>query len=99
MKVGLRGLQKAKRRFDLVLLDPSRSGALDVLDQLADLGASHTDARDPVTLARDLKKLVPRGYELESASVFDMFPQTHHFESLAWLRRLGRAEPGVGALR
>jgi tRNA/tmRNA/rRNA uracil-C5-methylase (TrmA/RlmC/RlmD family) len=88
VKLGLRGLQKAKRRFDLVLLDPPRSGALDVLDQLADLGASHIAyvACDPVTLARDLKQLVARGYELESASVFDMFPQTHHFESLAWLR-------------
>ena len=37
-------------------------------------------------LARDLKRLVSSGFVLESASVFDMFPQTHHFESLAWLR-------------
>jgi 23S rRNA (uracil1939-C5)-methyltransferase len=92
VKVGLRGLLKARRRFDLVLLDPPRSGAFEVLDQLADLGAPHVAyvACDPVTLARDLKKLVTRGYELVSASVFDMFPQTHHFESLAWLRSAPR---------
>jgi 23S rRNA (uracil1939-C5)-methyltransferase len=88
VKAGLRRLQKERRKFDLVLLDPPRSGALEVLDQLADLGPSHIAyvACDPVTLSRDLKKLVARGYELESANVFDMFPQTHHFESLAWLR-------------
>ncbi len=87
VKSGLRRLLKERRRFDLLLLDPPRSGALEVIDQLADLRALHIAyvACDPVTLARDLKRLVGRGYELESASVFDMFPQTHHFESLAWL--------------
>jgi 23S rRNA (uracil1939-C5)-methyltransferase len=93
VKAGLSRLLKRRRRFDLVLLDPPRSGALEIVELIAELGAPHVAyvACDPVTLARDLKKLAARGYELESASVFDMFPQTHHFESLAWLRAAPRA--------
>jgi 23S rRNA (uracil1939-C5)-methyltransferase len=40
---------------------------------------------DPSTLARDLKMLAPN-YELESATPFDMFPQTAEIEVLAILR-------------
>jgi tRNA/tmRNA/rRNA uracil-C5-methylase (TrmA/RlmC/RlmD family) len=40
-----------------------------------------------VTLARDLRTLCDSGYVLSALSGFDMFPQTHHFESLAWLAR------------
>lgn len=87
VKTGLVRLKRERRKFDLIVLDPPRSGALEALDLLAELGAPHIAyvACDPVTLARDLKKLVTRGYELESLCLFDMFPQTHHFETLAWL--------------
>jgi len=42
---------------------------------------------DPATLARDAGALAQEGYALRRLRAFDMFPQTTHVESLAWLRR------------
>jgi 23S rRNA (uracil1939-C5)-methyltransferase len=82
-------LARRGRRFDLAVLDPPRAGAKDVIAPLAALGPRSVAyvACDPVTLARDVKLLVARGYELQSVTAFDMFPQTHHVEVLAWLSR------------
>jgi len=44
-------------------------------------------ACDPVTGARDLGALVGAGMTLESLDLFDLFPQTHHFEIVAALAR------------
>jgi 23S rRNA (uracil1939-C5)-methyltransferase len=41
---------------------------------------------DPPTLARDLAPLLHDGYRLEWSRPFDLFPQTHHTESLTSLR-------------
>lgn len=75
--------------FDLVLLDPPRSGAREVLPELIRRAPAHIAycACDPVTLARDLRTLCDSGYSLSAVTGFDMFPQTHHFETLAWLSR------------
>jgi 23S rRNA (uracil1939-C5)-methyltransferase len=84
-------LARAKERFDLALLDPPRSGAPDVLSSIATLSPAFVAycSCDPVTLARDLATLERARYRLESVRSFDMFPHTHHLESLAWLRRDG----------
>jgi tRNA/tmRNA/rRNA uracil-C5-methylase (TrmA/RlmC/RlmD family) len=42
-------------------------------------------ACDPVSLSRDLKLLISGGYKLEELKAFDLFPHTHHFETLATL--------------
>jgi 23S rRNA (uracil1939-C5)-methyltransferase len=83
-------LSRASRRFELVVLDPPRAGARDVLEKLVLVAARCIAyvACDPVTLARDLKWLAAHGFELEAIKAYDMFPQTHHFETLAWLRRV-----------
>jgi 23S rRNA (uracil1939-C5)-methyltransferase len=75
--------------FDLVVLDPPRSGAREVVPELLRRAPRHIAycACDPVTLARDLRTLCDSGYCLSAVSGFDMFPQTHHFETLAWLSR------------
>ena len=75
--------------FDLVLLDPPRSGARDILPELLRRGPAHIAycACDPVTLARDLRVLCEAGYAIEQVTGYDMFPQTHHFETLVWLTR------------
>ena len=41
---------------------------------------------DPATLARDLKKLVAGGYMVQSLAAFDLFPQTHHVETVVHLQ-------------
>ena len=76
-------------RFDLVVLDPPRSGAREVLPELLRRAPAHIAycACDPVTLARDLRMLCDSGYALGQVTGFDMFPHTHHFETLAWLSR------------
>ena len=82
--------------FDLVVLDPPRTGARDILPEVLRRAPQHIAycACDPVTLARDLRTLCDAGYGLRELTGFDMFPQTHHFETLAWLTRLDAgAEP------
>ena len=76
--------------YDQVLLDPPRSGALELMPRLAALGARRIVyvSCHPATLARDVGVLVHQfGYRLESAGVLDMFPHTAHVESLAVLTR------------
>jgi 23S rRNA (uracil1939-C5)-methyltransferase len=80
---------RAKEAFDLVLLDPPRSGAREVLGSVAALAPSFIAycSCDPVTLARDLATLVHAGYALSDVRAYDMFPHTHHVETVAWLER------------
>lgn len=77
------------RRFELIVLDPPRAGAAELVGRVAELEprAIAYVSCDPVTLARDLRRLVDRGFVLEGIRGYDMFPGTHHFETLAWLRR------------
>ena len=75
-------------QIDFLLLDPPRTGAesrviAGVLG-LKPLRISYVSC-DPATLARDLKKLIAGGYHLTSISAFDMFPQTHHVETVVHL--------------
>lgn len=72
--------------FNKVLLDPPRSGALEVLEQLPKMGVERIVYVScyPGTLARDAGELVNQhGYRLVSAGVMDMFPHTAHVESIA----------------
>lgn len=84
-----RHVKKLEARFDLVLLDPPRTGAREVIDGVLRLAPRFVAycACDPVTLARDLRALAKGGYELEHVTGYDMFPRTHHVEALAWMKR------------
>jgi len=76
----------AKAGFNKILLDPPRSGAFEVLGQLAALGAEQIVyvSCNPATLARDAGELVHQyGYQLQAAGIMDMFPHTRHVESIA----------------
>lgn len=78
-----------REQFDLVVLDPPRAGARESIPLVAKLAPRFIAmcSCDPVTLARDLKSLREAGYELTEVTGFDMFPQTHHVEALAWMQR------------
>lgn len=82
--------RRGRERPDLVLLDPPRSGAREAVAPLLALGPRWIAfcACDPVTLARDVKAL-SGAYALDSVAAFDMFPHTHHVETLLWLGRKG----------
>ena len=79
-----------RESFDKALLDPPRSGALEVLPLLPRLGVRRIVYIScyPGTLARDAGVLVrEHGYRLTGAGVMDMFPHTTHVESLAVFER------------
>ncbi len=75
----------AKEGFDKILIDPPRSGALEVVQYLPKFGAKRIVyvSCNPATLARDAGVLVAQGYRLLKAGVMDMFPHTTHVESIA----------------
>jgi 23S rRNA (uracil1939-C5)-methyltransferase len=84
------GQSWAQASYDKILLDPSRAGALEVLDRIPVWKPSRIVyvSCNPSTLARDVGVLVhEQGYQLLGAGVMDMFPQTAHVESLAILQR------------
>jgi len=79
-----------RERFHKVLLDPPRSGALQVLDRLAGMGAERILYVSclPETLARDAGRLVSGlGYRLVAAGAMDMFPHTAQLEAMALFER------------
>ena len=74
---------------DFLLLDPPRPGVENkVIEGMLALRPKRISyvSCDPATLARDLKKLIAAGYLLDSVAAFDMFPQTHHVETVAHLQ-------------
>ena len=74
---------------DLIIVDPPRAG-LDrvVVDEIVRLAPDRIAyiSCDPSTLARDLKRLLQKGYQLEKIIPFDFFPQTYHIETLTFLK-------------
>jgi len=71
--------------FDKILIDPPRSGALEMVQKIARFKAKRIVyvSCNPATLARDAGELALHGYTLKAAGVLDMFPQTAHVESIA----------------
>jgi len=70
----------------LLILDPPRTGLAP--DVIAAVAASRVEAVIYVscaadTLARDAARLAAGGFRLASAGLFDMFPATPHFETVA----------------
>ena len=76
--------------YNSVMLDPPRSGALDLLPFIATSSANKVlyISCNPETLARDAGLLVNQhGFTLKGAGVLDMFPHTPHSEAIALFER------------
>jgi 23S rRNA (uracil1939-C5)-methyltransferase len=78
-------------RFDKMLIDPPREGAVELVKSLVGADAPGRIVYvscSPATLARDAAVLVhERGYALRGAGIASMFPQTSHVESIALFER------------
>src|ERR1043166_5030370 len=77
-------------RTDFVFLDPPRSGAKkNVIDAIG----RKTNERicflacDPVTFARDASRLTASVWRLHTLDLLDLFPNTHHVETLSSFER------------
>ena len=82
--------ERARLRAATVILDPPRAGAgAAVVKNLLQLAPAQIVyvACDPVALARDVALLIAGGYSLARLRAFDLFPHTHHLETVATLRR------------
>ena len=79
-----------REAWDLVVLDPPRSGAQTVVTQMARMNPRRIAyvSCHPATLARDAKELIDsQGYRLIAAGIADMFPHTYHVEAMALFER------------
>ena len=85
-----RYLQIASATVDFIMIDPPRAG----LDASIPEALSRTEAEiicylscDPVTFARDASRLAHRGWKLTTLHLLDLFPNTHHVETLSSFER------------
>ena len=76
--------------MDFVLLDPPRAGTeketIEKLLKIKPREISYVSC-EPSTLARDLRILL-ENYSIESITALDLFPQTHHVETVVRLKRI-----------
>lgn len=83
---------KELERFDAVVLDPPRAGALAQVDAIArsKIPVVAYVSCNPATLARDVRVLVDGGYALGAVTPIDQFLYSDHVEAVAILRRPGK---------
>lgn len=82
--------EKLPENTDFLLLDPPRAGAEnDTIQNILKIGAKQISyvSCEPSILARDLRKFLEGGYLIDSITALDLFPQTHHVETVVRLSR------------
>ncbi len=86
--------------IDLITADPPRAGihpkAMKGIVMLSPPRIIMVSC-NPATLARDLANLSEAGYTLKTVRPIDMFPQTHHVETVALLEKIQHNRGDVGA--
>lgn len=76
----------AQQTFDKILLDPPRSGAETIVNNIEKFAAQRIVyvSCNHASLARDANILInQKNYRLTKAGIIDMFPHTAHFENIA----------------
>jgi len=79
-------------KADFIFLDPPRAGARrDVIDSVARNAGEMICylSCDPVTFSRDAARLTASGWRLSTLDLLDLFPNTHHVETLSSFERAG----------
>lgn len=83
-------MAEQKAHVDVLLMDPPRSGSdenfLNAVLQITPQRIVYISC-NPETLARDLKYLAKRGYQVQKGTAVDMFPFTEHVECVVLLSR------------
>lgn len=90
MGVGRFLVENQKKNLDLILIDPPRSGTekhtIAAIGALNPAQISYVSC-EPSILARDLRTLLDAGYKIDKITALDLFPQTHHVETVVRLSR------------
>lgn len=77
---------KRADRYDTLILDPPRTGAPEIIEDVCRIAERviyiSCNARQ---LSKELKKYIQSGFKLNKLIMFDMFPNTRHFETMAIL--------------
>ena len=77
-------------RPDVIVVDPPRKGCdqtlLDTIVRMSPNRIVYVSC-DPATLARDVKVLAAKGYEVKKARTCDMFPMGGHVETIVLMSR------------
>jgi 23S rRNA (uracil1939-C5)-methyltransferase len=85
-----RFLSRGKEPIDFILVDPPRAGLTpgvsELISRLAGERICYLSC-DPVTLSRDAARLARRGWSLRTLDLVDLFPNTHHIETLSSFER------------
>lgn len=78
------GFIREGRVFDLLFVDPPRTGAPGIASWAHSLHVRRVVyvACDPAALARDASELRRAGFWPDTLQLIDMFPQTHHVEAV-----------------
>lgn len=76
--------------LDLAVVNPPRSGLKDFVQTLISLNAQNCAYIScyPESLQKDLLVLQQNGYEIVDLRIVNQFPQTRHFETCVWLKRV-----------
>ena len=75
-------------RPDVIVVDPPRKGiSAEVIDAICEMSPKKVVyvSCDPATLARDVKILCEKGYQMDSAEAVDLFPRCSHVETVVRL--------------
>lgn len=87
---GAQAIIRSKIKADAMIIDPPRKGcSKDTIDAIVKIAPSRLVyvSCDPATLARDVKILTDKGYQLAGIQPVDMFPNTTHIETIVLLQR------------
>jgi 23S rRNA (uracil1939-C5)-methyltransferase len=78
-----------RQRYDKILLDPPRSGALEIVQLIGRFNTTRIVyvSCQPSSLVRDAAIICAQGYSMTHLGIMDMFPQTAHVESMAVFER------------
>ena len=80
--------ERNRERADVIVVDPPRKGCDETcLDTIVEMGPDRVVyvSCDSATLARDLRYLCDRGYEVRKVRCCDMFGETGHVETVCLL--------------
>lgn len=88
----LKAVDNLTEKPDLIVIDPPREGIHPkAIEKIIDFNPDTFVyvSCNPVTLVRDLKVFMERGYEVKKAKLMDMFPRTPHVESIILMTYCG----------